>query len=300
MSTGALPLAIDWQGGLSNAFSSIATFVPKLLIFLVILLVGWIIAKALSKLVGVLLDKVGFERAISRAGAGETLDRAGFHPAVLITKLVYYFILLITLQLALTVWGPSNPVSNILDKIIAWLPRAFVAIIIIVIAVAIANAVKDLMRASLGGLSYAPLLTNIVGAFIIALGVIAAVNQIGVAVSVTEPVLIAVLATVAGILIVGVGGGLIGPMRNRWEGWLDDLQSETRRARATHGTGDSTSTEYESSYHPRHESPYASSGDDATTGGATSYRASTAEPGYTGERNIGDPDGEEPPPTRTF
>jgi hypothetical protein len=109
MSTGALPLAIDWQGGLSNAFSSIATFVPKLLIFLVILLVGWIIAKALSKLVGVLLDKVGFERAISRAGAGETLDRAGFHPAVLITKLVYYFILLGRATRSATSWTRSSP-----------------------------------------------------------------------------------------------------------------------------------------------------------------------------------------------
>ena len=46
---------------------------------------------------------------------------------------------------------------------------------------------------------------------------IAALNQVGIATTVTQPVLIAVLATVAGILIVGVGGGLVRPMQQRWD-----------------------------------------------------------------------------------
>lgn len=46
--------------------------------------------------------------------------------------------------------------------------------------------------------------------------------------SVTLPVLITVLATIGGILVVGVGGGLIGPMRSRWERWLGQLETETR------------------------------------------------------------------------
>lgn len=38
--------------------------------------------------------------------------------------------------------------------------------------------------------------------------------------------LITVLATVGGILVVGVGGGLIGPMRSRWEGWLNQISAD--------------------------------------------------------------------------
>ncbi len=49
------------------------------------------------------------------------------------------------------------------------------------------------------------------------------------ATTVTMPVLIAVLATVAGILIVGVGGGLIKPMQARWDGWLASAEQETGR-----------------------------------------------------------------------
>lgn len=49
------------------------------------------------------------------------------------------------------------------------------------------------------------------------------------ATAVTTPVLITVLATIGGILIVGVGGGLIGPMSRRWEGYLAKAEAEAPR-----------------------------------------------------------------------
>ncbi len=106
-----------------------------------------------------------------------------------------------------------------------------VAIIIIVVAAAIAKAVNELISNTLGGLSYGRVLANIASAFILGLGIIAALNQVGVATTVTTPVLIAVLATIAGILIVGVGGGLIRPMQARWDGWLTTAEQETGRIR---------------------------------------------------------------------
>lgn len=225
------PMAIDWSGGLEDAWASVAEFVPKLLVFLVVLFVAWIVAKFLAKALGLVLEKIGFDRLLAKAGADDALRNANVQPISLITKLVYYFVLLIGLQLALSAFGPTNPVSQIVDDIVRWLPKAFVAIVIVVVAAAVANAVKDIMGAALGGLSYGALLTRITGAFIIALGVIAALNQIGIGLSVTLPVLIAVLATIGGILVVGVGGGMIGPMRERWESWLGQLETETRNAK---------------------------------------------------------------------
>ncbi|GAA1393003.1 serine/threonine-protein kinase [Catellatospora coxensis] len=49
------------------------------------------------------------------------------------------------------------------------------------------------------------------------------------ATTVTTPILITALATAAGILIVGVGGGLIRPMPSRWDGWLDRAGTESAR-----------------------------------------------------------------------
>jgi hypothetical protein len=58
-----------------------------------------------------------------------------------------------------------------------------------VIASAIAKVVKDLINGAIGGLSYGPFLASVASIIIIALGAIAAVNQVGIATTVTGPVL---------------------------------------------------------------------------------------------------------------
>ncbi|GGL30691.1 hypothetical protein GCM10011588_51780 [Nocardia jinanensis] len=218
-------LAIDFQQGFSDAWSSIATFVPKLLGFLVILLIGWVIAKVVEKIVDKILERVGFDRLVERGGIQRMLSRSKYDASDLLGKLAFYAILLIALQMGFGVFGP-NPVSNLINGIVAWLPRAAVAILIIVVAGAIAHAVSDLVRNALGGLSYGPMIGRIAAVFIWGIGIVAALNQIGVATTVTTPVLIAVLATLGGILVVGVGGGLVRPMQQRWESWLTGFEEE--------------------------------------------------------------------------
>ncbi|MFI6427245.1 hypothetical protein [Promicromonospora sp. NPDC050880] len=220
-----LPSQVDWLEPLTSALGAVASFIPKLLVFLIVFLIGYFIAKAIARFVGMILTRVGFNKVLERAGATRLLAGSGIEPISLLTKIIYYFILLITLQLALSAFGPTNPVSAIVNDIVAWLPSLLVAIIIVVIAGAIANAVKDLLLNTMSGVSYGSLVAKAVSFLIIALGVIAAVNQIGIGTTVTMPVLVAFLATVAGILIVGVGGALIGPMRSRVEGFLGNLSS---------------------------------------------------------------------------
>ncbi|POX36493.1 hypothetical protein C3486_33300 [Streptomyces sp. Ru73] len=238
-------LAVDFGKGVSQAWTSVATFVPKLVAFLVILLIGWIIAKALAKAVDLVLHKIGFEKLIERGGLKQALEKSPLTATGLICKLVYYAILLIALQIAFSVFGP-NPISVLLKGVVAFIPKAIVAIIIIVIIAAIANAAKTLITGVLSGTSYGRTLANIAYVFILALGIIAALNQIGVAVSVTVPVLVTVLGTIGGILVVGVGGGLIKPMQERWERWLSGAERESsearERVRRTGGAGSAGGT----------------------------------------------------------
>ena len=216
------------ENALERGLESIATFVPKLLLFLVILVIGFIIAKVLAKAVNAILERVGFDRAIERGGIAKAMEKSKYDASDILAKIVYYAVLLFTLQLAFSAFGP-NPISELLTSIIAFLPKVFVAIVIVVIAAAIAAGVKSLIEGTLGGLSYGKALANIAAVFILGLGIIAALNQVGIATTVTTPVLIAVLATIAGILIVGVGGGLIKPMQNRWEGYLSKVEEEAPR-----------------------------------------------------------------------
>lgn len=193
---------------LSSGLTTVAEFVPKLVAFLLILIIGFIIAKVIAKAVGGVLEKVGFDTAVERGGVKKALEKSKFDASDIVGKLIYYALMLFVLQMAFGVFGP-NPISDLLTQLITFLPSLVVAIIIIVVAAAIAAAVKTLVEGTLGGLSYGSTLATLASGFILLLGIIAALNQVGVATTVTTPVLVAILATVAGILVVGVGGCLL-------------------------------------------------------------------------------------------
>src|SRR5688572_29838748 len=69
-------LAIDVETPVREGLTSFATFVPKLLGFLVILLIGYIVAKAVSKVVDRLLERAGFDRAVEKGGIKKALAKS--------------------------------------------------------------------------------------------------------------------------------------------------------------------------------------------------------------------------------
>ena len=218
---------------MSSAWTSVANFVPKLVAFLVILFIGWIVARILRKVVSTVLRKVGFDRVVERGGIKQMLDRNNYDASELIARVVYYAVLLIALEVAFGAFGP-NPISDILTSIVGWLPKLIVAMLIIVVVGAIARVVRDLVGRALSGVSYGRMLGTIASVFIWGLGVIAALNQMGIATSITTPVLITVLATIGGVAVVGFGGGLIKPMQQRWETWIGRAEEQMPSATA-HG-----------------------------------------------------------------
>jgi len=213
---------------LTDGLSTLAEFVPKLIGFLLILIIGLIVAKLIAKAIGKVLERVGFDKAVERGGVKKALEQSKFDASDIVGKLVYYALVLFVLQMAFGVFGP-NPISDLLTQVITFLPSLVVAIIIVVVAAAIAAAVKTLIDGTLGGLSYGKVLSGLASGFILFLGVIAALNQVGVATTVTTPVLIAILATLSGVVIVGAGGGLIKPMQHRWEHYLTKAEDEAPR-----------------------------------------------------------------------
>lgn len=217
--------AIDFQRGVTNAFSNVAAFVPKLVAFLVILIIGYIVAKVLSKVLAKVLQRVGFDNLVERGGIRRALAKSKYDAAGILGQLVFYAIMLFVLSTAFGVFG-TNPISGYLRSIIAYLPKVFIAILIVVIAAAIAAGVKTLVESSLGGLSYGPLVANAASGLIIALGVIAALNQLDIAKNVVNGILYAALAAIVGVIVVAVGGGGIRPMQSRWEQALNRYDQE--------------------------------------------------------------------------
>jgi hypothetical protein len=213
-----------------QAWTNFITFLPKLAIAVAILVVGYFIAKLFTQLLDGVLHRTGFDRLVERGGVKRALSRTQYHASNLLGKIVFYTILLFVLELAFGIFGP-NPISDLLTKVISFLPNLFVALIIVVVASGIASAVKDIMQATMAGLSYGRLLANLAAIGIIALGIFAALNQINIAPAIVNGLFYALLAAAAGSAIVAIGGGGIAPMRAEWEKWLGRIEQEAPRLR---------------------------------------------------------------------
>jgi uncharacterized membrane protein YccC len=116
--------------------------------------------------------------------------------------------------------------------VIAYLPQVIAAIVIVVIAAAIAKAAKDVITATLGGLSYGNLLGSIASGAIVVVGVFAALDTLGIAQNIVNGLFYAILAIVAGSAIIAIGGGGVQPMRRRWEHTLQRYDEEKEQVRA--------------------------------------------------------------------
>ncbi|MCO7220549.1 hypothetical protein [Klenkia sp. PcliD-1-E] len=213
-----------------DALDTVLQFIPRLVLFLIILAIGYFIAKALEKVLVRVLERVGFDRAVERGGIKRVLANSQFDAGQILGRLVFYAVMLFVLSTAFGVFG-QNPISDYLSAVIGYLPRVFVAILILVIAAAVAAGAKLLVQNSLGSLSYARVLANATSTLILALGIIAALDQLQIARNVVNAVLYAALAALVGVVVVAVGGGGIVPMRQRWEKVLDKVESEAPAAR---------------------------------------------------------------------
>lgn len=217
--------SIEWSDGLQNAWNDIAEFFPKLIGFLIILIIGYVIAKAVSKALNAVLERVGFDRAVERGGVKKALAQSKFDASDIVAKLIFYALFLLVLQMAFGVFG-DNPVSDLLQSVIAYLPRVIVAIIIIVVASAIGAAVREMIDASLGGLSYGRALATAAGAAIIVIGIFAALNHLLIAPQIVTGLFYALLAIIVGSAVIAIGGGGIQPMRERWMNVLTKYDEE--------------------------------------------------------------------------
>jgi hypothetical protein len=222
--------AVDLEGGIESAWASILTFIPKLLGFLLILGIGYFLAKALEKLLDGILERIGFDRVVERGGIRTALARSKLDASSILARIVFYVAFLFVLQLAFGLFGP-NPISDLLAGIIAFLPNLFVAVVIVVITAAVASAAKTLIESVLGGLSYGRMLSVLAAASIWVVGIAAALNQVNIAPEIVNGLFYAMLALVVGVGIVAIGGGGIQPMRERWQRALTRVDEEAPRIR---------------------------------------------------------------------
>ena len=219
-----------FTSGFKQALEQAALLLPKIGYFLLILIIGILLAKFVQKILTKVLQKVGFDQLVERGGVKKALSKSKYDAAAILARIVYYFIFLFVLSAAFRVFGP-NPISDFLQQIIFFLPKLFVAILALIIAAAIAAAVKELLSNMLGGLSFGNVLANLASAFILGIGVFFALDQLEIAPLIVGGIFYALLALVIIPPIIAFGVGGIEPARDAIRNMQSKAQDKAQEAK---------------------------------------------------------------------
>ena len=166
------------QTGLDSFFG----FLPKLLGFLVVLAIGWIIAKVVKGVVTKLLEKVGIDRALHSGSTGQYVNRVApdVRPSNLIGSLAFWFIFLGALAIAVSQLGIAA-LDNFVAAIGAYIPNIIAAVLIFVIAGVVAAAVGGLVARTMGDTPTGKVVGSVVPVLVMAIATFMILNQLKIA-----------------------------------------------------------------------------------------------------------------------
>ena len=195
----------------ASALALLLGGIPKVIAFLLILLVGWIIAGIVAKVITTVLHAVKFNDMAQRSGIAGFVKDMGVDTdsSGVIAGIVKWFIRLIFLVAAFDALG-LPAVSVVLQQFLLWIPNLIVALVILVIGGLLAKALADIVRGATkeAQLGSPDLMANIARMAVIAFAIIIAVNQIGIATTLVNTLFMGVVATfvIAFGLAFGLGG----------------------------------------------------------------------------------------------
>ncbi len=203
--------ASSLMASLTSAMSLFFAAIPRLLGFIAIIIVGWIVSALLAKAIGMLLRKAHFNRLAERSGFADFVRKTGAETdsSGMIAAIANWFVRLIVLVVAFDALG-LPAVSEVLRDLLLWLPNLAVALVVLVIGGLAANAVSRLVRGASAEaeLPNPNLLARLATMAVWAFTIVVAVNQIGVATTLVNTLFMAVVGALA--LALGLAFGLGG------------------------------------------------------------------------------------------
>ncbi|MDQ3059263.1 MAG: small-conductance mechanosensitive ion channel [Pseudomonadota bacterium] len=230
----------EWSTALMTSLAAaMALFfsaIPKILGFVVIVIVGWLVASLIEKAVAAILRTIRFNELAKRSGLSDFVTKMGTNSdaAGVLGAVVKWFIRLIALVVAFDALG-LPAVSDVLRQLLLWLPNVVVALVVLVIGGLLASALGNVVRgaAAKSALDNPDLLARVASGLVWAFAIVVAVNQIGIATALVNTLFMAVVGAVA--LALGLAFGLGGRetaaeiVRNWYQ---QALQNRHRIARA--------------------------------------------------------------------
>lgn len=199
------------QTALMEMLNNFAQFLPKLLLALILLIIGYVIAIALSKLIRIIFDKLGVNNLLEKSGFTAQLMRAGIKasPGVFVASLTFWLTMLFVVKIAAQS-ASIQDISDIIIAIISFMPNAITAALIMLFGFIVADVIKNAVFNALDqmGLEYARTLSKIIFGFIFILILTVALSKINIQTELLNATVKIMLGSLALALALALGLGL--------------------------------------------------------------------------------------------
>jgi len=201
--------AVDILTSLETALTDLLRFLPKLIGFLVILLVGYIVARIVKSVIVRLLERLHVDRRLHESPAGNYVERfsPGASPARLVGSVAFWLVFIVALTAAIgALQIPA--VTAFMNQVLVYLPNVIVAILIFVIAAAIAGAAGGLAERTMGDTPTGNLVKSVIPALVLSVAIFMILTQLDIAPEIVQILFTAIVGALAlGLaLAFGLGG----------------------------------------------------------------------------------------------
>lgn len=194
-----------------------AEFIPQLLLALVLLFLGFVFSKLVAKAVRTLFSRLGVDGLLEKSGVTGVLQRAGIKaaPGAFVGRLLFWIAMLYVVKIAAQE-ASIKDISDIVLSIIAFMPNAITAALIMLVGFVVADIIKNAVfnQLSAAGLGYARTLSKVIFGFIFILVLTVALAKINIQTELLNATVMILLGALGLALALCLGLGLKGMTRS--------------------------------------------------------------------------------------
>lgn len=222
---------IDVEQSFENILSRIIEFLPNLIGAILILIIGYMIAKLLEKVIRKALNKARFDRAMHNSSAGKTISRVIESPSKLGGRIGFWLVFIGAISLAVS--ALNLPVLNdLLNTVYGYVPSVIAAVLIFLVASAISAGVAGFATRVMGKTALSKIVATVVPAIVMSLAVFMILNQLGIARDIVNILFTAIVGAIALGLALAFGLGGRDVARELLEQAADNARSNTDRVKS--------------------------------------------------------------------
>ncbi|PVY97100.1 mechanosensitive ion channel family protein [Actinomycetospora cinnamomea] len=194
---------------LQNAFTTFLSYIPNVIGALLVLLIGYLIARLIRAGISRLLRKVRVDDKLTHGKGGEYVARFSPQgkPSQLVGLVVQYVLMVFVIVSAV---GTLNipAVTGFVTLVLSYLPNVLAALLIFLVAAAVAAAVGGLVQRTMGDTPTGRVVRSAAPTLVMAIAVFMILNQLGIAPVIVTATYIALIGAVAlgSALAFGLGG----------------------------------------------------------------------------------------------